>query len=161
MRREGGSREAFLRFLLEAKRFTYASQGDEATVTPLIPRSKQLEHRDGDFSYRDIYVGMTRFVGQEIVFHVEEPIWSMSYAGGMTLAARDDSERRAIYAFLRVALLAGGPDRPYRGPTRMQQSPYEYMNESQGDLDAFWGMERITRNDEEVYELRYNGGFLA
>jgi len=30
------SREQFVDFLLEAKRATYAGQGDEATVTPLV-----------------------------------------------------------------------------------------------------------------------------
>jgi hypothetical protein len=30
----------FVDFLLEAKRATYAAQGDEATVTPLVPGSK-------------------------------------------------------------------------------------------------------------------------
>jgi hypothetical protein len=51
--------------LLEAKRTTYAGRGDEATVMPLLPGSKQLEYRDGDYLYRDIYFGMAYFVGQE------------------------------------------------------------------------------------------------
>ena len=37
----------FVDFLLEAKRATCAGQGDEATVTPLVPGSKQLEYRKG------------------------------------------------------------------------------------------------------------------
>jgi hypothetical protein len=56
-------REQFVDFLLEAKRTTYAGQGDEATVTPLVAGSKQLEYRDGDYLYRDIYFGMAYFVG--------------------------------------------------------------------------------------------------
>jgi hypothetical protein len=40
-------------------------------VTPLVPGSKQLEYRDGEYLYRDIYVGMAYFVGQEVVFHRE------------------------------------------------------------------------------------------
>jgi hypothetical protein len=39
-------RAAFLAFLLRAKRHTYAGQGDDATVTPLLPGSKQLEYRE-------------------------------------------------------------------------------------------------------------------
>ena len=62
------SRDTFVD-LLQAKRATYAGQGDEATVTPLVPGSKQLEYRDGDYLYRDIYLGMAYFVGQEVVSH--------------------------------------------------------------------------------------------
>jgi hypothetical protein len=67
--------EEFLRFLLEAerletKRRTYAAQGDEATVPPVLLGAKQLEWREGDWLYRDLYVGMAYFVGQETAcFH--------------------------------------------------------------------------------------------
>ena len=54
------------KFLVDAKRRTYAGLDDDATIaTPLLPGSKQLEYRDGDLSYRDIYFGMRFFVGQE------------------------------------------------------------------------------------------------
>lgn len=156
-----GPRDAFVRFLLEAKRHTYASQGDEATVAPLLAGSKQLEHRDGGFSYRDIYFGMARFVGQEVVSRWEQPIWSMSYAGGVIPAARDVSETRVIYAFLRLALRQGTADRPYRGPAMVHEGPYTYTNESHGGLDAFLGIEQIARDGQKVYELYYAGGFVS
>jgi hypothetical protein len=55
--------DRLVRFLLEAKRRTYAGLDDDATVsTPLLPGSKQLEHRDGEFLCRDIYFGMPFFV---------------------------------------------------------------------------------------------------
>jgi hypothetical protein len=88
------SREQFVDFLLEAKRATYAGQGDEATVTPLVPGSKQLEYRDGDYLYRDIYFGMAYFAGQEVVFHREQTVWSMSYARGVMPLSRDSSDTR-------------------------------------------------------------------
>src|SRR5215469_175472 len=87
-------RDRFVAFLLRAKRATYAGQDDEATLTPLVPRSRQLEYRDGDYLYRDIYFGMAYFVGQEVVSWRGEPVWSMSYAGGVTSPGVDS---RAIY----------------------------------------------------------------
>ena len=90
---DGATRAAFLGFLLEAKRATYAGQGDEATVAPLLPGSKQLA--------------------------------------------------------------------PYRGPARFSEDGFTYTNASTGELDAFWGLEQITRSREKVYELRYAGGFLG
>src|SRR5438876_531359 len=54
-------------FLVEAKRRTYAGLDDDATVpAQIFPGSKQLEYREGDLSYRDIYFGMT-FFGTEAV----------------------------------------------------------------------------------------------
>jgi hypothetical protein len=42
-------RESFLRFLLTAKRATYAAQGDEASVVPLLAGYRQLEYREGEY----------------------------------------------------------------------------------------------------------------
>ena len=45
-------------FLVEAKRRTYAGLDDDATIaTPLLAGSKQLEYREADLGYRDIYFG--------------------------------------------------------------------------------------------------------
>src|SRR2546425_1028562 len=52
------SRTAFIPFLVNAKRQTYAAQGDDATVTPLLPGSRQLEYREGVLLYRDINFGI-------------------------------------------------------------------------------------------------------
>ena len=73
-------------FLLQAKLHTYAAQGDEASVAPLLPGSRQLEYRDGFWFYRDIYFGGERFVGQETVYYDSTPVWAMSYAGGIIAA---------------------------------------------------------------------------
>src|SRR5882757_5913039 len=99
-------------FLVEAKRRTYAGLDDDATIAaPLLPGSKQLEYRERDLCYRDIYFGMSFFVGQETVQAGPQAIWSMSYAGGVSAGITDRAEFLAIYAFLRKALLAIGDDR--------------------------------------------------
>ena len=85
----------------------------------------------------------------------------MSYAGGVTPLSRESSETRAIYAFLRLALRHGSVEGPYRGPARFSEDPFAYTNASTGELDAFWGLEQITRSGEKVYELRDAGGFLG
>lgn len=153
-------REALGHFLLQAKRHTYASQGDDATVAPLMPGTKQLEYHDGLFFYRDIYVGMAYFVGQEIVSYQDHPVWSMGYAGGALSTVKDRAEVWAIYAFLRLALRQGTVAQPYRGPAVVRDGPYVYTNQSHGTLEAFGGHERITDNTQPVYELHYSGGIL-
>ena len=152
--------EALVNFLLQAKRHTYASQGDEATVTPLLSGTKQLEYRNGLFFYRDIYVGMAYFVGQEIVSYQDHPVWSMGYAGGVVPAVSGRTAIGAIYAFLRLALRQGTVAQPYRGPAVVREGSYVYTNRSEGTPEAFWGHERITDNARPIYELHYSGGVL-
>jgi len=151
-------RDRFVDFLLQAKRSTYAGQGDEATVTPLVPGSKQLEYRDGDYLYRDIYLGMAYFVGQEVVSYRGHPMWSMSYAGGVTPPWGDPFDPRAIYGFLRLALRHGTEAEPYRGPANFSHESWVYTNAGSGSLYAFWGIEAIARDGAQVYECRYAGG---
>jgi len=153
-------REKFRRFLLHAKRATYAGQDDEATATPLVPGSKQFEYRDRDYLYRDIYLGMANFVGQEVVYHRGQAAWSMSYAGGVTPSSRDSADARAIYGFLRLALRHGSETDPHRGPATFSHESLTYTNASHGSLDAFWGLEKITRDGAVVYKCRYAGGVL-
>jgi hypothetical protein len=113
------ARPAFMTFLVNAKRQTYAAQGDDATVTPLVPGSRQLEYQEGALLYRDIYFGGGYFVGQETVY-----------------------------------------ERPYRGPNQWREGAYVYTDETQGDVERFWGVETITHEAQVVYQLRYSGGLL-
>ena len=148
-------------FLVNAKRKTYAGLDDDATVlAPLLPGSKQLEYRDLDLSYRDIYFGMRFFVGQETVQAGADVIWSMSYAGGVAAAVADRREFLAVYAFLRQALLAIRDDRPFRGPPQFENESFRYLNTSSGDVVEFHGEEQISRAGVKVYGLRYQGGIV-
>jgi len=155
------SRARLSEFLVEAKRYTYAGLDDDATIAaPILPGSKQLEYRSHDLSYRDIYFGMSFFVGQEAVQAGPKVIWSMSYAGGVSPDIRDREEFLAIYAFLRKALLAIRDDRPFRGPAQCEDGSFRYLNVSQGDVAEFHGEEQIYRDGTRVYGLRYSGGII-
>ncbi|HZF05944.1 MAG TPA: DUF5680 domain-containing protein [Patescibacteria group bacterium] len=145
---------ALAAFLLRAKRATYAGQNDDATVTPLIPGSRQLEYREGERLYRDVYVGLTTFAGLETVDDTGAPRWAMTYAGGLVAPA----DFHAVYAFLRQALQRGDVEAPYRGPTRHTEAEWAYTNAWEGDLDRFAGAEAIERAGVVVYRLRYAGG---
>ncbi|MDH3601027.1 MAG: DUF5680 domain-containing protein [Candidatus Tectomicrobia bacterium] len=153
-------REEFIRFLVHAKRQTYASQGDDAMVAPLLPGTRQLEYRDRAFFYRDVYVGTAAFVGQEIVYYQDQPIWSMSYAGGLAGHLDAAQALRPISAFLRTALRQVSEQYPYRGPHHVEEAPCRYTHQHHGSFEAFWGVERITQHDEEVYTLHYSGCLL-
>jgi hypothetical protein len=148
-------------FLVAAKRKTYAGLEDDATVlAPLLPGSKQLEYRDLDLSYRDIYFGTRFFVGLETVQAGADVIWSMSYAGGVAASVVDRNEFVAVYTVLRQALLAIRDDRPFRGPPQFENESFRYLNTSSGDVAEFHGEEQISRAGVKVYGLGYQGGIL-
>jgi hypothetical protein len=149
--------DSFVEFLLRAKKRTYASQGDDASVPPLLEGARQLEYAEGEFLYRDIYFGMKFFVGQETVYVQGKPVWSMSYAGGV---AEGEEDAREVYAFLRKAMRQVTPERPYRGPESYREGVFQYSDRHTGGLDHFSGVETIERNGRQVYKLHYSGGFL-
>lgn len=150
--------ESILDFLVEAKRQTYAAQSDDASVTPLLKGSRQLEYRNGSLFYQDIYFGVAYFVGQETIYNEEQPYWSMSYAGGVEKSVTESDEIRSIYAFLRAALRRVSADHIFRGPSEFKDDDFEYKNVFEGDFNAFYGTEVITRNSQVVYTLHYSGG---
>ena len=148
-------------FILDSKRRTYAGSDDAATVIePLLRGSKQLEHRAGRYAYRDIYFGMGFFVGQETVSENERIIWSMCYSGGVRPEISDRTRLLSIYEFLRRALLAATPDKPYRGPVSFAAGDMVYLNDVEGSLDRFHGAERISEHGSTLFELRYGGGLV-
>lgn len=144
-------------FLRRAKLATYASQGDDASVTPLLPDSRQLEYTEGDWLYRDIYVGLTRFSGQEIVYFQGTAIWSMVYTGGVSEQVED---WRGVYAVLREALNARLDQLPLRGPSHYTREGWSYCCTLQGSLQEFQGDEQMTHGGQQVYSLRLCGGVI-
>jgi len=149
--------EQLASFLVQAKRTTYAAEGDATSVSPLLPGATELEYALGDFFYRDIYFGSAYFVGQETVYASDAPVWAMGYAGGMTDAHAD---LHAVYAFLRTALSQVESASPFRGPGLIRGDGFQYTSQTTGTLENFSGIERISSNRAIVYELRYHGGRL-
>jgi hypothetical protein len=155
--------DQLIRFLLAAKRCTYAAGGTASStvVAPALPGSHQLEFREGELFYRDVYFGEAHFAGQETVYAGPTPIWSMVYSGGFTEKVTELAEAGEIGQTLQAALREVPPGLPYRGPARFTQGAYTYLNRVQGGLDWFYGDEAILRGEEEVYRLNYSGGRLG
>jgi hypothetical protein len=152
-------------FLARAKKATYAGNGRE--VDPERPGFKELEYIEGDWNYRDSYAGFFRAPGQEIVRLQNEPIWTMSYDGGMSPDFKDDVEfATRTFGFLKRALLEIPENAPYRGPQGSwnDSTGWVYENSFDGDLTDFRGCEMIwTRLDERstlVFSQSYMGGLV-
>ena len=151
--------ETFVRFLVEAKKNTYASSTGDYKTKSLISGGHQLEYASGEFLYRDIYMGEGFFAGQEIVYFKGKPVWSMTYAGQIYNSASSEEinvvARHLFASLARIEHIA-----PYRGPSRFDRNDCCYVNEYRGITSAFSGEELITLKGKQLFELRYSGGFL-
>jgi len=150
----------FLEFLVEAKQHTYAAH-DMSVVKkkPLMKGSTQLEWVDGDWLYRDIYFGASKFTGQETVFWKMKPVWAMCYSGGMTVGSVPD-EAGELYTFLKKALEQVSLDHPVRGPEKLTVGAFEYLLTMRGEIDRFEGNEEIKFRGVQRYSLFFAGGLV-
>lgn len=146
-------------FLVEAKIVTYASGSDEFTVAPALADSHQLEYAEGKLLYRDIYYGGLHFIGMETVLQDGQPIWGMSYYGGVLPGSREE-QIAGMPPFLKAALREVSLEAPFRGPETFQEGEYHYGNKIHGDLLSFHGTETIRLQRQAIYQLHYSGGLV-
>ena len=138
-------------FLLRAKRATYAAHAPESGSSR--PTSHDFLYEEGSWRYLDSYFGSSHFSGQETVWHREQPVWSMNYAGRVIAEPFSGD-------FLKEALLHGTPAEPYRGPGLYRHGDWTYTSRSQGAPEWFQGSECIYYQNNLVYELSFHGTAL-
>ena len=153
-------KEKFSQFLVAAKIATYAAEDEATRVKPVLKGSHQLEFRQGALLYRDIYYGGNYFVGQETVYFNQNPIWAMSYAGGINEGVTIAEEISGIYSFLQAALRAVPMEAPYRGPESFKEGAFTYSNRILGKVGRFSGVEMIYYQENPIYQLHYSGGAI-
>ena len=145
-------KDSFYQFLIEAKKQTYANeQGKKCNST----RNGSHDYEDSceGFTYHDTYFGGVDFMGEEIVYLKDTPIWGMNYYG-ITLDPTLSEE--AIDKALRPALMQVGKDNilPVRGPKEFINGEYKYTFEVTGELNWFKREEIIYKNNNKVYCLK-------
>jgi hypothetical protein len=139
----------FIDFLVEAKKQTYASETNDASVRPLWNEAKQLEYQKNDYLYRDIYFGSVFFAGQEVVEEKERPVWSMVYSGGIVTPSLPRAQVASVYAFLRKVLRLVDVQAPYRGPRQWRDGSYTYQNDYEGTWNAFVGKSAFSSREKK------------
>lgn len=150
------TQEEIIEFLLKAKRHTYAAAGGASSPSP-FSGSRLLEYKDKDYTYRDIYYGSRFFIGHEILWKSEKPVWGMNYSGGV-IKNEPSIELSDIYRFLQAALLRGDKEHPHRGPASFREGAFQYENFVKGNFTLFHGEETILVESRPVYRLNYHGG---
>jgi hypothetical protein len=146
------------RFLIDAHRNTYADKNAAKAPSTRLSSFDYRFERD-DLVYHDTYFGMRDYIGEEIIYRRQAPIWGMNYYG---IVLADDLAEGEVYDFLREALKQDclGIE-PARGPRAYRRDRWMYGNSVEGTLRDFSGVEVIHRGDALVYRCRYHGGWVS
>ncbi len=91
--------------------------------------------------------------GEEVVWHNQNPIWSMNYFGRIT-------GDNFYIEFLKEALFHVSEDMPYRGPAIYAKGDYHYHCRTEGEFIWYQGYEEIFCVDEKIYECYFHGGAI-
>ncbi|MBC2774064.1 hypothetical protein H6M51_14465 [Rhizobium sp. AQ_MP] len=149
--------ESLERFIIEAKAATYIS-GKRPQALATRVGAKDIFYDQGALRYLDSHYGGTDFLGQEVVWQDERPVWAMNYYGRILDPSRFDGERAGIV--IKQALTALYQEKRFLGGFTYQHSLGEYVDQSVGDYTSFLGVERILLADRTVYQLDYQGGLI-
>jgi len=149
--------EKLNKFLVKAKKNTYASGSGGGEKTLREDGCKELIYSQKPLVYRDRYFGASCFVGEEIIFENSQAIWGMNYHGEILDKKIKDED---IVPFLKKALSQVEKKFPFRGPKKMQEHNKIYKNSARGNISSFTGREEIYFNGKKVYQLYYHGGFI-
>ena len=151
------TKEEVLQFLLKARTKTYA--GGKGKVTPVFDGSTQLEYKEGDWFYRDLYyTGNGIFMGLEVVYLQQKPIWAMSYYGNFKKMTEEEIDK-----ILRKALLENWQTTRTWKKVEWEKDDYKYVCEPdfEGSIEELAGTERIFKKGREVYTFYYAGGLIG
>ncbi|MFA6585556.1 MAG: DUF5680 domain-containing protein [Candidatus Paceibacterota bacterium] len=145
-------------FLKVAKKNTYASESAKKVESQRL-KSKDYEYSEGNFLYHDTYFGGTNFIGEEIVYENDNPVWGMNYNGYVLDKNVTEVE---IDKSLRGALKQDSGDLiPVRGPKYYKVENLEYKNKIEGDLTKFEGKEEVYKDNKLIYSALFHGGLIS
>src|SRR5512141_438585 len=143
-------------FIVRAKAASYVGNGEH--VTPCRLEAHDLRFTDGEWSYHDSYFGGTDFIGGEVVYFAEKPVWAMNYYGRIL---RDDILTAAEAGqMIKVSLSRMYKEDRFLGGFEHMENDLTYVDSSEGNVDSFHGREFIRRGQETAYELDYHGGLI-
>jgi hypothetical protein len=143
-------------FILAAKGATYIGNG-EPTIS-CRSGSHDLAYEAGNYRYLDSYFGGTDFIGEEVVYHIDNPVWGMNYYG--KLLKPDMISPEEVGMMLKLSLSLMYDTGRFLGGWSHTQDELTYHDTSHGSLDHFSGREWIEKNGQTVYELAYHGGLI-
>jgi len=149
--------DVLARFLHTANKRTYANK-DLPQVQSSRLKSQDYEFEQDQFTYRDTFFGDRDFIGEEIVYKRDRPVWGANYF--WFILAKEIREAE-VYDFLREALMQDYDDViPVRGPREFSDGDWRYRFSVDGDLSNFSGQEEILLRERTIYRLFLHGGLI-
>ena len=149
------NKKSLLDFLLKARTKTYAGAGGK--VQAVFAGSKQLEYKEGDFSYRDVYYnGNGVFAGVEVAYFKNNAVFSMSYFGNYKGMGEDENDK-----VLRKALLENWDKTRIWEKVEWKDGEFKYVCDGSGNWEELGGTEEIYRQGKRIYWFYYAGGLLT
>ena len=148
--------DALHSFIVQAKSTTYVGNGEH--VKSCRPNSHDLEFRSGDYYYLDSYFGGTDFLGEEVVYFNNQPVWAENYYGKIL-------EPHMITAaeagkMIKISLSVMYAEQRFLGAFQHIEDNLTYFDTNEGDYQHFRGLEWIEKDGIRVYELFYHGGMV-
>lgn len=145
-------------FLDRAGKATYAG-GGKPEEKPEKPGFTEFAYKEGDFIYRDSYVGFYRSRGMEVVRYKGKPVWTSMYGGGMTKG--NEKLANECFKFLKQALRSKEASFvSFRGPRLFESGDWKYTYQQEGDRYEFSGHEEISYKRKLVFFHRVIGGIV-
>jgi hypothetical protein len=105
-----------------------------------------------------VIFGGTDFIGQEVVYDRDEPVWAMNYYGKIIEPGKISAAEAG--QVIKESLSKKYEEGRFLGGFEYVVGESHYTDTSQGDLESFTGKEWITRSGVKVYELVYHGGMI-
>ena len=143
-------------FIVEAKSATYV--GDGQPVSPCREKSHDLTYSREPYRYLDSYFGGQDFIGEEVVYDQNEPVWGMNYYGVILKPEAITGAEAGM--MIKASLSKMYAEGRFLGGWEHVQNSLKYHDTSAGDLTRFTGYEWIEKEGVKVYELHYHGGLI-
>lgn len=147
--------KALQQFLLDSRNAGYAA-GKEKKWIKEKDVSTSIPFHKGKWKSHDNFFGGEPYGGRTVVFHNDKPVWIMVYYGWVV----EGIDANPIYKILRSALKKIPSAYPFRGPKKLEEGNYTYINQWIGHLERFSGEEKIMKGKTLVYKANYIGGLV-
>jgi hypothetical protein len=144
------------KFIVRAKAATYVGSG--AKSISHRPASHDLEYREGEFDYLDSYFGGSDFIGEEVVYYNQQPVWAMNYYGRILAPSRITAAEAG--QVIKESLSKMYQSGRFLGGFEYHTDHGSYTDTNHGNFTSFTGKEWISRDGIMVYELYYHGGLI-
>ena len=142
--------------IVTAKAATYVGGARKSASCRL--GSHDLSWQEGEWRYLDSYFGGTDFIGQEVLWHGQTPVWAMNYYGYILRPDLIDGERAG--QTIKAALSALYREQRFLGGFEWIGPYGRYLDSNDGNASHFSGREIIEVDGDVAYALDYCGGLI-